>query len=213
MRASRLLQILLLLQNRGRLTSAELARELEVARRTILRDVDALTEAGLPVIVHQGNQGGIELGFNYRTRLTGLAADEAEAIAVVLTRPLDRLAELGIADAANRARRKLIESFPDQVRERIAIATQRFRFADPDGTDDDGRLAALADAIREAKIVRINAYGSNERTIHPITLVYGNNGWRVEDDIAGELIALNDCGDLNVSARTFKPRSASPHPL
>ncbi|MGE3178066.1 MAG: HTH domain-containing protein, partial [Vicinamibacterales bacterium] len=61
MRASRLLQILLLLQNRGRLTSAALARELEVARRTILRDVDALTEAGLPIVVHQGNRGGIEL--------------------------------------------------------------------------------------------------------------------------------------------------------
>ncbi len=64
MRASRLLRILLLLQNRGRHTSAQLAAELEVARRTILRDVDALTEAGLPIIVYQGNQGGIELGFN-----------------------------------------------------------------------------------------------------------------------------------------------------
>ena len=203
MRASRLLQILLLLQNRGRLTSAELARELEVARRTILRDVDALTEAGLPVIVHQGNQGGIELGFNYRTRLTGLAADEAEAIAVVLTRPLDQLAELGIADAANRARRKLIESFPDQVRERIAIATQRFRFADPAGEESDHRLAALADAIRERKIVRINAYSSGERTIHPVSLVLHHDGWRVEDAITGDLIALDTCGDINVSARTF----------
>lgn len=73
MRAARLLQLLLLLQNRGRLTSAQLASELEVSCRTILRDVDAMTEAGLPIIVYQGNQGGIELGFNYRTRLTGLA--------------------------------------------------------------------------------------------------------------------------------------------
>ena len=64
MRAARLLQLLLLLQNRGRLTSAQLASELEVSSRTILRDVDAMTEAGLPIIVYQGNQGGIELGFN-----------------------------------------------------------------------------------------------------------------------------------------------------
>ena len=91
MRASRLLQILLLLQNRGRLTTATLARELEVNRRTVLRDVDALTEAGLPVIVHRGQRGGIELGFNYRTRLTGLSADEAEALGVLLTRPADEL--------------------------------------------------------------------------------------------------------------------------
>ena len=72
MRAARLLHILLLLQNRGRMTSRALAEETEVTPRTILRDVDAMTEAGLPIIVHQGNKGGIELGFNYRTRLTGL---------------------------------------------------------------------------------------------------------------------------------------------
>lgn len=54
MRASRLLQILLLLQNRGRLTAPVLAEELEVTPGTILRDVDAMTEAGLPVIVHRG---------------------------------------------------------------------------------------------------------------------------------------------------------------
>jgi predicted DNA-binding transcriptional regulator YafY len=62
MRAARLLQMLLLLQNRGRMTSTQLAQELEVAPRTILRDVDAMTEAGLPVLVHKGNAGGIELG-------------------------------------------------------------------------------------------------------------------------------------------------------
>lgn len=72
MRAARLLQILLLLQNRGRQTSVQLAQELEVAPRTILRNVDAMTEAGLPIIDLQGNGGVIELGFNYRTRLTGL---------------------------------------------------------------------------------------------------------------------------------------------
>ena len=63
MRASRLLQILLLLQNRGRMTAAALAREVEVTPRTILRDVDALTEAGLPMVVNTGYRGGIELGF------------------------------------------------------------------------------------------------------------------------------------------------------
>jgi predicted DNA-binding transcriptional regulator YafY len=56
MRASRLLQILLLLQNRGRMTAGALAEELEVAHRTVLRDMDALTEAGLPIIAYQGNQ-------------------------------------------------------------------------------------------------------------------------------------------------------------
>jgi hypothetical protein len=87
MRASRLLQILLLLQNRGRLTAPALARELEVDPRTILRDVDAMSQAGLPILTHRGAMGGIELGFNYRTRLIGLAEDEAEALAIWLAAP------------------------------------------------------------------------------------------------------------------------------
>ncbi len=69
MRASRLLLMLLLVQNRGRMTSVELAAELEVSQRTVLRDVEALSEAGLPMIVRAGRGGGIELGFNHRTRL------------------------------------------------------------------------------------------------------------------------------------------------
>jgi predicted DNA-binding transcriptional regulator YafY len=193
------------------LTSATLARELEVARRTILRDVDALTEAGLPVIMHKGNQGGIELGFNYRTRLTGLAADEAEAMAVMLNRPLDDLVELGVADAANRARRKLIESFPDQVRERIAIAARRFRFENAATPAADPRLAALADAVRGAKVVRLRAHTRNERTVHPVALIHTADGWCIEDNAAGgQHVPLGECGDINVSALTFRPKAPSP---
>lgn len=210
MRASRLLQILLLLQNRGRMTSAELARELEVAQRTILRDVDALTEAGLPMVVYAGHRGGIELGFKYRTRLTGLAADEAEAVGIVLSRPVGRLADLGIADAANRARRKLLESLPDHVRERAYAAARRFRVEVERGVDgdaDDPRLAALAKAVRQHRIVRVHAHGPGERAIHPVALVCRGDAWFVEDDLApGTMLALDACGDINVSARTFRPR-------
>jgi predicted DNA-binding transcriptional regulator YafY len=208
MRASRLLQILLLLQNRGRMTAADLARELDVVPRTILRDVDALSEAGLPMVVHQGFRGGIELGFDYRTRLTGLAADEAEAIGVLLARPVEDLAVLGIADAANRARRKLLESFPDAVRTRALEAGRRFRFAQPPPTaaDDDPRLSALAAAVRERRVVRLRAFQPAERTIHPVALVCGPTGWVVEDALVPEMpIPLDACGDLNVSAKTFDP--------
>ncbi len=205
MRASRLLQILLILQNRGRMTSARLARELEVTPRTILRDVDALTEAGLPMVVHPGFRGGIELGFDYRTRLTGLAADEAEALGVLLARPLDDLAPLGIAEAASRARRKLLESFPDAVRARAQEAAECFRFVSagevPTG---DPRLTALAAAVRERRIVRIRAYQPRERVIHPRALVCDATGWIVEDALVPESpVPLHACGDINVSAKTF----------
>ncbi len=147
MRASRLLRFLLLLQNRGRLTSGALARELEVTRRTILRDVDALTEAGLPIVVLQGNQGGIELGFNYKTRLTGLSTREAEALGVMLGHPFPALEALGMGKSAALARSKLFESLPDGVRAAAETAQQRFRFETPSSAKLDPRIAALASAI------------------------------------------------------------------
>jgi predicted DNA-binding transcriptional regulator YafY len=214
MRASRLLHMLLLLQNRGRLTSAALAGELEVTRRTVLRDVDALTEAGLPMVVSRGHRGGIELGFNYRTRLTGLAADEAEAIGVILTQPLGELVALGMADAAARARRKLMESLPDPVREGAALAARRFRFVGRISADDDPRLPALATAIRDTRLVRINAHQPMERVVHPVALVYEPDGWSLEDDLSPNApVRLAACGPINVSSRTFTPRRADPPDL
>jgi predicted DNA-binding transcriptional regulator YafY len=61
LRADRLLSIILLLQTRGKMTAAELSGELEVSRRQILRDVDALSLAGIPVYSESGRGGGISL--------------------------------------------------------------------------------------------------------------------------------------------------------
>ncbi len=204
MRAARLLQMLLLLQNRGRMTSGQLARELEVTRRTVLRDVDAMTEAGLPIIVFQGNCGGIELGFNYRTRLTGLAADEAEAMALVLSKPMPELEALGMRAAGGRARSKLLESFPEGVREKIMRGLRQFRYAPAEPVESDPRLAALAMAVREGKIVRIQARSGSPRLIHPAALILRSDGWAVVDarSADGE-IPLVECGDINISAKRF----------
>ena len=202
MRAARLLQMLLLLQNRGRMTCGQLARELEVTRRTILRDVDAMTEAGLPVIVFQGNTGGIELGFNYRTRLTGLAADEAEAMALVLSKPMPELEALGMRAAGERARSKLLESFPDGVREKIMRGLRQFRYAAEERKEDDPRVAALAGAVREGRTVRIRARSREPVVIHPVALILRCGGWAVIDGAKAErVIALTECGDINISAK------------
>jgi predicted DNA-binding transcriptional regulator YafY len=203
MRASRLLRVLLLLQNRGRQTCAQLATELEVTRRTVLRDVDALTEAGLPVVVTRGPKGGVELGFNYRSRLTGLSQAEAEALGVLLGAPSVLADSIGLAAAMRAARTKLLESLPDGVREAAMLAQQRFR-SEAKVDEVDPRVAPLAMAIRETRRVRIRARGAHPRTVHPIALILSPEGWRLDDALApGAPLRLDDCDDINISALTF----------
>lgn len=206
MRAARLLHILLLLQNRGRMNAWQLAAEVEVAPRTILRDIDALTEAGLPVVTYQGNRGGFELGFNYRTRLTGLAADEAEALAVLLADPTVRLVELGMAEAAARATSKLLESFPDGVREKVALAGRRFQLKRDIATVPDPRVAALADAVRRGVAVRLDSRSVAPRTVHPQALVFAELGWFLVDARQpGQPIPSAAWRDINISSKVFLP--------
>lgn len=202
MRASRLLQILLLLQNRGRLTSAALARELEVAPRTILRDLDAMTEAGLPVIVHRGRDGGIELGFDYRTRLTGLDRDEAEAMALILSFPLDRLAAFGLQGPGRQAVAKIWEAFPDQTRAVMAESRARFAF-ETSQEAWDVRVPALAKAIRDGVVVRLRMRQPPPKVVHPAGLRFVDETWWLNDAKSGTEIEMRDWGDVNVSMTRF----------
>lgn len=212
MRASRLLQMLLLLQNRGRMTCGALARELEVTRRTVLRDVDALTEAGLPVVVSRGRQGGVELGFDYRTRLTGLAPDEAEALGVILSSPPAALDQLGMRVSGRRAVAKLLESFPDPIRERVAKARREFKLEADNLRKVDPRIAALADAVRHKRIVYIRANTKRRRAIQPCALKWTNGAWAVCCQRTGAEVPLAQCGDVNISAHTFADIGRKPSP-
>lgn len=88
MRADRLLSIIMLLQRRGKVTASALAKELEVSRRTILRDVEALSMAGIPIYADGGHGGGIALDENYRTTLTGLKETELHTLFIGSNQPL-----------------------------------------------------------------------------------------------------------------------------
>ena len=174
-------------------------------RRFTVQIPNGVEGQSLPVVVFPGHRGGIELGFNYRMRLTGLAADEAEAMAIILSRPMPELDALGLRDAVERARGKLIESFPDQVRPRMEQTRRRVRFAGSRRRRADPRIAAIAEAVREARIIRINANSAGERALHPVALVAGPHGWSVvEARHEGRPIPLAACGDINVSARRFR---------
>lgn len=182
MRASRLLSVLLLLQNRGRMTADELAAELEVSVRTVYRDIDALSAAGIPVYAEQGRAGGYRLVGGYRTRLTGLTEQEAQAL------PLAGLpaaaAELGLGTVLAAAQHKLTAALPRELRERAAQVAERF-YLDVPGWFRDveslSTLSPLADAVWTCKRVSIR-YRKWEgvevdRTLDPLGLVLKAGNW------------------------------------
>jgi predicted DNA-binding transcriptional regulator YafY len=119
MRADRLLSLTLLLRHRGRMTASALATELEVSERTVLRDVEALSTAGIPVYAERGRHGGIALLPGFSTDLTGLTTDEAVAL---LTTPRD---VLGRGQAFSSAIRKLVAALPEASRAAATGAADR----------------------------------------------------------------------------------------
>ena len=123
MRADRLLSIVLLLQANRQLTSRELARRLEVAERTIHRDMEALSAAGIPVVAERGARGGWSLLGEYRTNLTGL--NEAEVQSLFVIKPPRLLADLKLEKAAERALLKLLAALPSIHRRGAERARQR----------------------------------------------------------------------------------------
>ncbi|MER6139505.1 YafY family protein [Streptomyces sparsogenes] len=156
MRAGRLVSLLLLLQNRGRMTAAELAAELEVSVRTVYRDVESLTAAGVPVYGEPGHDGGYALVDGYRTRLTGLTAEEAEALFLAgLPGPA---AELGLGSVLTAAELKLEAALPAALRRQARRVRERFHLDAPGWyreADDAPHLPAVAAAVWQRRAVEV----------------------------------------------------------
>jgi predicted DNA-binding transcriptional regulator YafY len=181
-RASRLVSLLLLLQSRGRLTAAALGTELEVSERTIHRDVEALAAAGVPIYAERGPYGGIRLVDGYRTRLTGMTADEAEAL--FLAGVPGPAAELGLGTVVAAARLKVLAALPPELRTRASRLVERFHL-DAVGWYQSSEpvpyLAAIAEAVWESQRVSVDYRRDRvvSRLLDPLGLVLKAGVWYV----------------------------------
>ncbi len=182
MRASRLLSILLTLTVRGRVSAAQLADELEVSVRTVYRDVEALSAAGVPVYATRGRNGGFQLLAGYRTRLTGMTADEADAL--FLTGLPGAAADLGLGSVLAATQLKLLASLPAEFRERAARIRDRFHLDAPGWlreTDAPPYLATVAEAVWTQRRLEIRYERANRvigaRQLDPLGLVLKAGTW------------------------------------
>lgn len=181
MRAGRLLSLLMLLQLRVRLTADELAEELEVSVRTIYRDIDELATAGVPIYGDRGPGGGFQLVEGYRTRLTGLAAAEAEAVFMI---GMPTAAEaLGLGSAAAQAGRKLLAALPPPLSEGAGRLGARFHLDPAEWyrqAAPPAHLPALARAVLDERRVTMTYESwtaTKTRSVEPLGLVLKASAW------------------------------------
>jgi predicted DNA-binding transcriptional regulator YafY len=203
MKSGRLLEMLLLLQARGRVTAAELAERLEVSPRTVYRDAEALSSAGVPIYAERGRAGGIRLLPGYRTDVTGLTHDEARALFVLTTGGAQE--DLGLGTAARSAILKVMRAVPEPFRPAATATSQRI-LVDPAGwmrpPDPVGQLGVLQAAVFTDRRLRLRYRSSghrepkasgpeaersaSERVVDPYGLVCKAGIWYLVADQDGE---------------------------
>lgn len=195
MRADRLISILMLLQTNGRMTADDLAERLEVSTRTIYRDLDALSSAGVPVYAERGPNGGCMLMESYRTNLTGLNEKEVQALFMFTVPGL--LADLGADKASEAAWLKLMASLPAPFQQDAAFVQQRLHL-DPaawfQAEEDVPFLSLVQTAVWENKRLRLNYRRGDgqwvKRLIDPYGLVAKASVWYVVGGIQGGKIQV-----------------------
>ncbi|MFB6436019.1 helix-turn-helix transcriptional regulator [Streptomyces sp. NPDC056411] len=191
MKSDRLLSILLLLQTRGRVPASELAARLEVSTRTVYRDIEALSAAGVPVYAERGRHGGIALLPGFRTDVTGLTTDEARALFVLAAQGAHTA--LGLDDALGSALRKVMAALPAPHRPAAELTGRRI-LVDPDRWLSGPRPAADLDDLHAAVYTDLRLriryrHGGETRlrtyTVDPYGLVAKAGTWYLVADRRG----------------------------
>jgi len=191
MRAGRLLKVLMTLQTRDKVTARELADACETSVRTLYRDIEALSEMGVPVYSERGSDGGYRLLDGYRTRLNGLSAKEAEALFLAgIPGPAK---DLGLYPTLADAQLKLHAALPEKLRQGADRLQSRFLLDVPDWFSEQEKadnLPGLMTAVLDQRRIQMNYRswkGERERVVDPLGVVLKSGAWymvaRCESDL------------------------------
>ncbi len=207
MRAARALEMLLLLQRKGRMPAHQLAQTLEVSERTILRDVAVLSEAGVPIYTTRGVHGGIELLDGFQTNLTGMTTDEAEA--VFLAGQPQVAHRLGLGAPTRTVRTKLLNALAPALAEEAAAIEDWF-VHDPDPWSGNqiphGELRRIARAIRRRRKVEITIDTDPTKTVIPLGLALKAGSWHLIhlNRTAFEVINIDNLRATRITKSAFE---------
>jgi predicted DNA-binding transcriptional regulator YafY len=208
MRAARVLDMLLVLQRRGRTTAHDLAERLEVTERTILRDVEALSEAGVPIFTVRGAGGGIELVEGFQTRLTGLTSEEASALFLVGQPHVAH--RLGLGAPTRTVRNKLLNAIPPTSAEEADRLSSWF-LHDPDPWTGNliphGELRRIARSIRMRRKIEITIAHDTTVIVRPLGLVLKEGSWNLisAGDDGIDVVCIDHLRGTRLTNQLFTP--------
>ncbi|MEP7111887.1 MAG: HTH domain-containing protein [Ilumatobacteraceae bacterium] len=208
MRAARALDMLLLLQRRGRVTARDLAERLEVSERTILRDVEVLSEAGVPIFTVRGSGGGIELIDGFQTHLTGLTSDEASSLFLVGQPHVAH--RLGLGAPTRTAKNKLLNAIPPALAEEADRLSEWF-LHDPDpwigNRIPHGELRRIARSIQHRRKIELSIAHRSKATVRPLGLVLKEGSWHLVcvGTPTADVICIDQLRATRLTTQPFAP--------
>ena len=208
MRAARLLDMLLVLQRRGRTTAQELAQTFEVSERTVLRDVEALGEAGVPIFTARGAGGGIELMDGFTTHLTGLTDNEAQCLFLVGQPQVAH--RLGLGAPTHTVRSKLLNAIGPTLADDADHLSAWF-LHDPDPWRGNriphGELRRLARCVHERRQVELTIAREPSVTVRPLGIVLKAGSWHliISTRAGVEVVGIDELRATRLTNQRFAP--------
>jgi predicted DNA-binding transcriptional regulator YafY len=202
------LDMLLVLQRRGRITAQDLAQRLEVSERTILRDVEALSEAGVPIFTTRGAGGGIELMDGFQTHLTGLTTDEAASLFLVGQPHVAH--RLGLGAPTQTAKIKLLNAIAPALAEEADRLSAWF-LHDPDPWTGNriphGELRRIARSIQHRRAIELVIAPEPTVTVRPLGLVLKEGSWNLisSGDAAIDVTCIDQLRATRLTNQLFTP--------